>query len=110
MGGKAEEIENVEEAPGNSPGLSLYPVPALLPGIKRMMRKGVEGAACVRAAHGLGRATPQAKSRSALGGPGGQLIKCLSGFLFIGSADEDLAAINFYDHEWIRICLAKVKY
>lgn len=44
------------------------------------------------------------------GGPGGQLIKCLSGFLFIGSADEDLAAINFYDHEWIRICLAKVKY
>ena len=51
-----------------------------------------------------------AKSRSALGGPGGQLIKCLSGFLFIGSAGEDLAAINFYDHEWIRICLAKVKY
>ena len=75
-----------------------------------MMRKGVEGAACIRAAHGLGRATPQTKSRSALGGPGGQLIKCLSGFFFIGSADEDLAAINFYDHEWIRICLAKVKY
>lgn len=58
----------------------------------------------------MARATPQAKSRSALGGPGGQLIKCLSGFLFIGLADEDLAAINFYDHEWIRICLAKVKY
>ena len=64
-----------------------------------MMRKGVEGAACIRAAHGIGRATPQAKSRSALSGPGGQLIKCLSSFLFIGSADENLAAINFCDHE-----------
>ena len=72
--------------------------------------EGIEDAACIRAAHGLGRAAPQAKSRSGLGGPGGQLIKCLGGFLFIGAADEDLAAVNFYDHEWIRICLAKVKY
>ncbi len=70
----------------------LYPVPALLPGEivfpsgiaggETHDEKGVEGAACIRAAHGIGRATPQAKSRSALGGPGGQLIKCLSGFLF----------------------------
>ena len=43
MGGKAEEIENVEEAPGNSLGLSLYPVPALLPGIKPFFPSGIAG-------------------------------------------------------------------
>ena len=43
MGGKAEEIENVEEAPGNSPGLSLYPIPALLPGIKPFSPSGIAG-------------------------------------------------------------------